>query len=107
MDLSKYSIEDLRSLIKDANAEIDKRRKVNRKKTLDEIKKVAEQHGFTLAELLSPARTSKVKGRGQKAVKYRHPDDPDKGWGGQGRQPNWIKEWLASGKSLSDLAAKR
>lgn len=107
MDLSKYSIEDLRSLIKDANAEIEKRRKVNRKKTLDEIKKVAEQRGFTLAELLSPARASKAKGRGQKATKYRHPDDPNKQWGGQGRQPNWVKEWLASGKSLSDLAAKR
>jgi DNA-binding protein H-NS len=104
MDLSKLNIEELRGLVKDANTEIERRRKANKKKTLDQIKKYAEERGFTLSELLRAPRSSKGKGTDQKPVKYRHPHDASKTWAGQGRQPKWVKEWLASGRSLSDLS---
>jgi DNA-binding protein H-NS len=103
MDLSKLSIDELRTLVKDAGVEIEKRRKANKKKTLADIKKYAEERGFSLNELLRAPRASKAKGAGKKSVKYRHPEDPSKTWGGQGRQPRWVKEWLAAGHSLDDL----
>jgi DNA-binding protein H-NS len=103
MDLSKLSIDELRILVKDAGTEIEKRRKANKKKALAEIKKYAEERGFSLNELLRAPRASKGKAAGEKPAKYRHPEDPAKTWGGQGRQPRWVKEWLAGGNSLDDL----
>ncbi len=105
MNLSKLSIKQLQALAQDAETEIKKRRKESKKETLAEIKKLAQQHGFSLSELVEPSRVGKAKGRPEKRVKYRHPEDPNKTWAGQGRQPNWIKEWLASDKSLEELAA--
>ena len=39
-------------------------------------------------------------------VKYRHPDDPALTWSGRGKRPLWVVEYLATGKSLDDLAAE-
>jgi DNA-binding protein H-NS len=104
MNLAKMSIEQLRVLIKDAESEITRRRKETRRQTLVEIKKLAEKQGFSLNELLGPSRGTGAKRGAPRAVKYRHPEDPDKTWAGQGRQPKWIREWLASKKSLAELA---
>jgi DNA-binding protein H-NS len=106
MNLSKMNIEQLRGLIKDAEDEIKKRRRETRRETLSEIKKLAEQQGFSLNELVGLSRGPRAKRAAQKTVKYRHPEDPDKTWAGQGRQPKWIREWLASNKSLEELAVE-
>lgn len=103
MNLSKLSIDKLRALIQQAQAEIESRRKAGKKEALAEIRQLAEKHGFSLSELVGTARARKVKGRPAKSVKYRHPEDPNKTWSGQGRKPNWIKDWLAGKGSLEDL----
>jgi DNA-binding protein H-NS len=103
MDLSKLSIDKLRALIKDAQAEIETRRKADRKQVLADIKQLAEKHGFSLNDLVGGTRGAEGRGRSGKAPKYRHPDDPNKTWGGQGRKPNWVKDWLAAKGSLEDL----
>jgi DNA-binding protein H-NS/nucleoside phosphorylase len=36
--------------------------------------------------------------------KYAKPGDPSMTWSGKGRQPHWVKEHLASGGSINDLA---
>jgi ParB/RepB/Spo0J family partition protein len=36
-------------------------------------------------------------------VRYRHPNNPAQAWTGRGRQPKWVSEWVASGKSLDAL----
>jgi DNA-binding protein H-NS len=33
-------------------------------------------------------------------VQYRNPQDASQEWTGRGRQPGWVKEFLASGKNL-------
>ena len=38
-------------------------------------------------------------------VKYRNPTNPDQGWSGRGRKPQWALDWIAQGKSLDELAA--
>lgn len=35
--------------------------------------------------------------------KYRHPTDPESTWGGRGRRPVWVQQWIESGKSMDDL----
>jgi DNA-binding protein H-NS len=35
--------------------------------------------------------------------RFRNPDPPHQTWSGRGRQPRWIRELLARGKSLYDL----
>jgi DNA-binding protein H-NS len=35
-------------------------------------------------------------------VKYRNPADPTQQWSGRGRQPAWLKAWIASGKSVEE-----
>ena len=35
--------------------------------------------------------------------RYRNPDDPSQTWNGRGRQPKWVAEALAGGKTLDDL----
>jgi DNA-binding protein H-NS len=99
MDLSQLNVNELRDLIRKASAEIKRRRKVNKKATIEEIRRFAEERGFTLNELFEGRRRA---GR-ERSVKYRHPEDETKTWGGQGRKPKWVTEWVESGKSLDEL----
>ena len=39
-------------------------------------------------------------------VRYRHPENFAIGWSGHGRKPQWVVEWLAQGKALSDIECK-
>ena len=38
------------------------------------------------------------------AFKYRNPANPDQGWSGRGRKPQWALDWIAQGKPLDELA---
>lgn len=105
-DFTNLSVGDLKELIKKAAGEIDKRRKMDKKKTINELKKLAESRGFAINELFGPSAGGKRQGSGERLIKYQHPEDPDKTWTGQGRKPKWIGEWEASGRSTDELAVK-
>lgn len=56
----------------------------------------------------SPAKPARAKGKASaaqegKAVRYR--DDAGNTWGGRGPRPRWLRNALAAGKTLDDLAA--
>ena len=71
--------------------------------------------GFTMADLFGQAeqggsagkraykRREGGEGKAPVAPKYRHPENDTIAWSGRGRQPDWIKSHVASGKSLDDL----
>ncbi|UEX76634.1 H-NS histone family protein [Spiribacter halobius] len=104
VDLSKYNIEELATLKKDIDKEIQGRRKQDQKKALREAKKVAERYGFSLTDLVgAPAKAGKSSGKG--TVRFRHPEDPSKTWSGRGRKPGWVKDWEAKGRDLDELRA--
>jgi DNA-binding protein H-NS len=105
-DFTNLSVGDLRELIKKAAGEIDKRRKKDKRKTLNEIKKLAESRGFELNELFGSEASGKRRGGGERPIKYQHPEDPAKTWTGQGRKPKWMAEWEASGRSVDELMVK-
>ncbi len=100
MDLSELSISELQSLQNKINQEIKKRQKEKIAQAREQIMSIALDAGLPLKDLISaPAR-----GKGMKvAVRYRHPADPSLQWTGRGHQPRWVREWIASGKTLDAL----
>ncbi len=102
MDLSRYSSSELQQLKKDIDKELRDRRKQDVKEAQKELKNLADRFGLTVTDLVAGAA-----GKGPAARKspdrYRHPDDPSKGWSGRGRKPAWIKAWEEKGKSIEEL----
>lgn len=96
------SLEELQAHQKDVETTIKGFEKKRRSECLAELKAVAKKHGFTLDEFTGgkPATKSGPKG----AAKYVNPANESQTWTGRGRQPNWIKEALAAGKSLDEFA---
>ena len=100
--IDKLSLDDLIRLQKQVTKAIDDFEKRQRKEALAAAEAAAKQHGFSLADL-----TGKAKAKPKAAPpKYQHPENPAVTWSGRGRQPAWIKEGLAGGKSLEDFAIK-
>jgi DNA-binding protein H-NS len=96
--LDKMSLEELKALkkqVESAIADFEKRRK---KEALAAAQRAAQEHGFSLDEILS------AKGGSKSMPRFANPASPDQTWTGRGRQPGWVKEALAQGKSLEDLA---
>ncbi|QPH54746.1 H-NS family nucleoid-associated regulatory protein [Pontivivens ytuae] len=102
IDLEKLSLEELKQLEKDVQAAIVSFEKRKREDALAAIAAAAKEHGFNLSDLVSEEKPAK--GRKQPLPpKYQHPENPSKTWSGRGRQPDWIKDGLASGKALDDF----
>ncbi|MFU2487416.1 H-NS family nucleoid-associated regulatory protein [Thauera sp. WH-1] len=119
MDLSSYTLPDLRKLQAKIESEIRRRSDTTRRTLLKRMQKMAADEGLTLGDLLEapPAAAAEAKPaakRGPRAgakkakpvsvVKYRNPANPDQGWSGRGRKPQWALDWIAQGKSLDELA---
>ncbi len=99
IDLQNMNLNELRELRKDVDAAIATFEKRKKKEALIAAQKAAQEHGFSLDEIMG-GKT----GGPKSAPKYANPADPSKTWTGRGRQPQWIKDLLGSGKSLDDVA---
>ena len=104
MDISTLSLADLKKLQTLLPAEIHRREKEEKAKTLKDLAALAAERGFTLEELLGAGVAAEKKERVPVAVKYRHPENGDLAWTGRGRQPKWLVEFLANGGSIDQLA---
>ena len=100
--LEKMSLEELQTHQREVEATIKGFEKKRRGECLTELRAVAKKYGFTLDEFTGGKGASKSGPKG--AAKYANPADANQTWTGRGRQPNWIKSALASGKSLDDFA---
>lgn len=98
-NLEKLSVEELKKLQKETAQAIAGFEDRKRAEALTEIEAVAQKHGFKLADLVGGKKTKVAA-----PAKYKHPENASLTWSGRGRQPNWIKDGLASGKSLDDFA---
>lgn len=108
IDLKKITLDDLinnsfselavfQELVQKA---IESKKHLEKEEAREKIKSIAEESGFSLGELFN----RKIKASKTKApIKYQHPDDASLTWAGRGRKPKWIKEYLATGKSLADV----
>lgn len=111
MDLSALSLGELRKLSARIHKEIERRGKKQRGQALDEIKLIVAKYGLKLDDVIGKAPppnpvgvkpVAKLAKSG--AIAYRHPENAALTWaGGRGRRPQWIKEWLSSGRSLDEV----
>lgn len=102
IDLGTLTFTELQSLQSLLAAEISKRVVEGRKNVLKELKQLATERGFDLAELLSFAKPSHGAQRTSAPVKFRSGDGKE--WSGRGRKPHWVNEHLAKGGQLNELA---
>ena len=123
MDLSTYTLPELRRLQSKVESEIRRRSDVTRRNLIKRMQKMAADEGLSLDDLLegstpASAEAKPATKRGRRpdtktakaakpapVVKYRNPTNPDQGWSGRGRKPQWALDWIAQGKSLDELAA--
>lgn len=108
MELEKLSEKDLAELLEKAEKRLEKlRSRPSKADMLAAIEKIAEENGYTLAELFPSAAPSPRVGSkklGKAKVKYVHPTNPELRWSGRGSKPKWIVELLAAGHRLEDLS---
>lgn len=99
--LSNYSLSQLRTLEAEIVEELKKRHFLGISQAREQILHIARGAGIPVDELLS-GKVPKESKSGSVPVKYSHPNEPSYQWSGRGRQPAWVKEWTASGKSLDE-----
>ncbi|NMG32564.1 H-NS family nucleoid-associated regulatory protein [Aromatoleum evansii] len=118
MELAKMSLTELRRLQSKVETEIRRRSDSARRDLLKKMQKMAAEEGLSLSDLLPSAAAAeeksaptkrRTKAAGKKAapvaVKYRNPANPQIGWSGRGRKPQWVIDWLAQNKPLAELEA--
>lgn len=104
IDLSKLSIPEMQDLAKEIEQEIVARREQERERVLSQMRELAGTIGMSLEDLLKQERGRTPRAAaGAVAAKYRHPDNPGLTWAGRGKRPQWITEWLESGRTLEEL----
>ena len=110
-DLSNYNLAELKGLQFDIEKEIKSRQQDEVKKAREQILAIAQDMGVPVAALIKVNGAKADGGNGggksggaqQGQARYRNPADGSQTWTGRGRQPKWIAEALAGGKSLDDF----
>ncbi|QOL52288.1 H-NS histone family protein [Massilia litorea] len=103
VDLSDYNLSELKGLQAEIEREIKNRQQQEVTKAREQIIAIAQGLGISVEELLTNSGP-KSKGNGKKVqARYRNPADNAQTWTGRGRQPKWIAEGLAGGKTLDDF----
>jgi len=100
-DLSHHSLSQLRTLEAQVVEELKKRHFLGVSQAREQILHIARGAGLSVKELLAGKGPKEPKAQ-PRETKFRHPDDETKQWSGRGRQPGWVKDWLATGRSLDD-----
>ncbi|NNG23843.1 H-NS histone family protein [Telluria aromaticivorans] len=100
-DLSKYSLAQLRALEVQVIDELKTQHFLSISKAREQILHIARNAGLSEMQLRA-IKVPKMPKQGTAQVKYRNPEDPNQQWSGRGRQPAWVKAWVASGKPLED-----
>jgi len=103
VDLSDYNLAELKGLQTAIEKEVKIRQKQEVTKAREQILAIAQGLGVSVEELVANGG-AKSDGSGKKVQpQYQNPADNAQTWTGRGRQPKWIAEGLAGGKSLDDF----
>ena len=105
MDLTKLSSAQLRDLQQQVTQELQQRSTQDRAEALEKIHAIARGVGLPLKELVGNVGKVAVRGgrTGKVAAQYRNPADATQQWTGRGRQPQWVRDWVAGGNDLAGL----
>jgi DNA-binding protein H-NS len=100
MDISTLSLNELRQLQDDITKQLKIREQAELSSARDQIFAIAKSAGFSIKDLFDTGTRAKT---GTVAVQFRNPNDPTQQWTGRGRQPTWVKTWLADGQKMNAL----
>lgn len=103
IDLSKYDLSELKGLQYDIDREIKGRQQQEVKKAREEILSIAQRVGLSPEELLAGGKGAKAGASQPGKAQYRNPADEQQTWTGRGRQPKWVIDALADGKTLDEF----
>jgi DNA-binding protein H-NS len=106
LDLGNLNVAELRELAKNIHLEIEKRESNNKKIVFEQIKELAQKAGMTVEEVVAMGRKARPKSLKSAEAKYVNPQNPAQTWSGKGRRPTWLKDLLATGKSLEGIQAR-
>lgn len=111
IDLSGLSVAELEKLIDSARARIEVVKRQKFSELRRSLEAQAREAGFDVYELFSGARGAKpvaaeAATKRPVAPKYRNPANHLQTWTGRGKQPHWVRDALAAGKNLDELAIK-
>lgn len=112
VDISQLSVSDLQALRAEIDTQMAARRLAELDKLRADILEMCSARGFTLQEVLAPARKKKNAKDGgpeihfTKGMTYRNPADPSQTWQGFGQRPSWLRDYLANGGTVEALAAE-
>lgn len=101
-DLSKYSVAQLRALEVEVIEELRARHFLSVSKAREQILHIARSAGLSEKDLRA-IREAKPWKKEVVKVKYRNPSEPTQQWTGRGRRPRWVKDWIASGRSIEEV----
>lgn len=99
VDLTTYSLDELRVLNDDVESALDERVSDQLMEARDRIVLMAKEIGVSVEDLIG----NLVAESKHSKIKYRHRSDRSLEWTGRGRQPGWVREWLANGGALDQL----
>ena len=92
---------ELQAVIENAKKALKNKLAHKHKEVIAQIKELAASIGVNV-EIQETEKMSARKG-GKVAIKYRHPDDPNKTWTGRGVAPKWMQELQSSGHDRSEF----
>ena len=100
--MSLKELVDLEAKVKKALATARDKERGDLKRKMAEM---AENHGFSVAELFGGGRGGRgaAKGKSLGIAKYANPENKSDTWTGRGRKPNWLLERLKKGSKLADF----
>lgn len=101
--LEHKSIEDLISLRNEAERLIKQKEKDAKRELINQFKQQAAALGLTLEEVMGTAPKTTRRSGGKVPPKYRNPNNAEQTWTGRGKQPIWVRELLAQGRSLESF----
>ena len=101
LQLEGLTIPELEALRERAADLIETKREDVKRELREKMEKLAAQEGLTLSEVI--ASRAPRKSRAKAKVKYANPKNPAEVWTGRGKQPAWVREAVAGGRTLESL----
>ena len=107
IDTDQMTYAEMKATDEALQSAMDKARKSAQKDALNQIVKVAVDHGLTIEDITSAMSRSSSKGKTRTVhpPKYQDPSGSDQ-WSGKGRQPKWFVAALDSGIPEEDMLIK-
>ena len=100
MDLSNLSLAELRQLQEDIKKQMKSREQAELATAREQILAIAQSIGVSVKDLVGTGIREKTT---TVAPRFRNPNNTAQQWTGRGRQPNWVKEWVAEGNEMDLL----